>query len=72
LIIALGRLQYSLVDCIGYIIMHKNQIEKAFSFKRSYAEQGFVLLAEPSGVLQVKATGGKLEKTMARNNFDSQ
>lgn len=43
----LGRRQHSLVDCIGYVIMHKNQIEKAFSFKPGYAEQGFKLLSRP-------------------------
>jgi hypothetical protein len=41
----LGRQQHSLVDCISYVIMYQNQIEKAFCFKRSYARQGFTLLA---------------------------
>jgi predicted nucleic acid-binding protein len=45
---SLGRHQYSLVDCISYVIMHQHKIEKAFCFKRSYAEQGFKLLAQPS------------------------
>lgn len=44
----LGRRQHSMVDCISYVIMHKNQIEKAFCFKRSYAEQGFKLLSQHS------------------------
>ena len=42
----LGRRKHSLVDCIGYIIMHRNQIEKVFCFKRGYAEQGFKLLSK--------------------------
>lgn len=54
---SLGRRQHSLVDCIGYIIMHKNQIERAFCFKRSYIEQGFVLLSKPSSVMPAKVTG---------------
>ena len=41
---SLGRHQYSLIDCISFVIMHQNQIEKAFCFKRSYNEQGFKLL----------------------------
>jgi predicted nucleic acid-binding protein len=41
----LGRQQHSLVDCISYVIMYQNQIEKAFCFKRSYARQGFTLIA---------------------------
>jgi predicted nucleic acid-binding protein len=42
---SLGRHQYSLIDCISYVIMHENQIEKAFCYKQSYDEQGFKLLA---------------------------
>lgn len=41
----LGRYQYSLVDCISYVIMHHNHIEKAFCFKCNYTEQGFTILA---------------------------
>jgi len=42
---SLGRQQNSLVDCISFTIMHKNQIEKSFCFKGSYIEQGFISLA---------------------------
>lgn len=44
---SLGRHQYSLIDCTSYVIMHQNQIEKAFCFKRSYTDQGFKLLFQP-------------------------
>ena len=43
----LGRRRYSLVDCVSYITMHQNRIEKAFSFKENYAIQGFDLLPPP-------------------------
>ena len=42
---SLGRRQYSFVDCISHAIMHQNQIDKAFCFKRCYAEQGFKLVS---------------------------
>jgi predicted nucleic acid-binding protein len=40
----LGRQHYSLVDCISYITMNQNHIEKVFCFKENYAAQGFELL----------------------------
>ncbi len=40
----LGRQHYSLVDCVSYITMNQNRIEKAFCFKENYAAQGFELL----------------------------
>ena len=42
----LGRHQYTIVDCISYIVMNQNQIERVFSFKGTYAEQGFKLLSK--------------------------
>lgn len=45
--LGLGRRQCSLVECASYVVMHQNQIEKAFSFKRNFADQGFKLLARP-------------------------
>jgi len=40
----LGRRRFSLVDCVNYITMNQNQIEKAFCFKQNYREQGFEIL----------------------------
>lgn len=40
----LGRRQYSLVDCISYVLMHRNKINKVFCFKQGYGEQGFEVL----------------------------
>ncbi|RJQ80857.1 MAG: PIN domain-containing protein [Desulfobacteraceae bacterium] len=44
--LTLGRRNFSLVDCVSYITMHQNQIEKAFCFKNGYAQQGFKLVPE--------------------------
>lgn len=43
---SLGRMGFSLVDCVGHILMNRNQIEKAFCFKPAFAEQGIILLPE--------------------------
>jgi len=43
----LGRQHYSLVDCVSYITMNQNQIERVFCFKDNYATQGFDLLPPP-------------------------
>ena len=40
----LGRQHYSLVDCISYITMNQNMIDKVFCFKDHYSAQGFELL----------------------------
>lgn len=40
----LGRRRYSLVDCISYVLMHRNKIDTAFCFKQGYREQGFKVL----------------------------
>ena len=48
----LGRRRFSLVDCVSYVTMHRNRIEKAFAFKTNYIEQGFELFP-PSCVYQV-------------------
>jgi predicted nucleic acid-binding protein len=40
----LGRRRCSLVDCVSYITMNQNGIEKAFCFKENYAVQGFEML----------------------------
>lgn len=40
----LGRRHSTLVDCISYLTMNRHQVEKAFCFKTSYAEQGYTLL----------------------------
>ena len=45
----LGRRRFSLVDCVSYVTMHRNRIEKAFTFKTNYIEQGFELLPEACG-----------------------
>jgi predicted nucleic acid-binding protein len=43
---SLGRLGFSLVDCVGHILMNRYHIEKAFCFKPSFADQGIILLPE--------------------------
>jgi predicted nucleic acid-binding protein len=40
----LGFRRFSLVDCVSFVTMQQNCIEKAFCFKASYIEQGFELL----------------------------
>jgi uncharacterized protein len=40
----LGRLKLSFVDCISFVIMHKQGIEKSFCFKPHFEEHGFMLL----------------------------
>ena len=45
---SLGRMGFSLVDCVGHILMNRHCIEKAFCFKPTYAEQGIILLPERS------------------------
>ena len=40
----LGRRRSSLVDCVSFVTMHQNRIEKAFAFKTSYIDQGFEVL----------------------------
>ena len=40
----LGRQHVSLVDCISYVTMNQNRIEKVFCFKENYAAQGFKML----------------------------
>jgi uncharacterized protein len=42
----LCRHRLSLCDCTSYIIMRQHRIEKVFSFKKSYADQGFALLPQ--------------------------
>ena len=39
--LGLGRSRVSLVECTSYMVMHQNRIEKAFSFKPHFTEQGF-------------------------------
>ena len=57
----LGRHHYSLVDCISFVIMHQNHIEKAFCFKRNYAKEGFKLIAPMD--LAPPATAARISKT---------
>jgi predicted nucleic acid-binding protein len=45
----LGRRRFSLVDCVSYVTMHHQRIEKAFAFKNNYLEQGFELLPAACG-----------------------
>ena len=40
----LGHRRFSLVDCVSFVTMHQQHIEKVFGFKASYIEQGFELL----------------------------
>ena len=40
----LGRKKLRLVDCISFVTMHQNQIEKAFCFKTHFTEYGFELI----------------------------
>jgi predicted nucleic acid-binding protein len=39
----LGRRRYSLVDCVSFVAMRQNRIEKAFAFKTNYLAQGIEL-----------------------------
>jgi len=41
----LGRMRFSLVDCVSFVTMHHHQIEKAFCFKPHFTAQGFDLLS---------------------------
>ena len=44
----LGRRRLSLVDCVTFVAMHKERVEKAFCFKPHFVNQGFTLLPERS------------------------
>jgi uncharacterized protein len=48
--LGLRRHQCSQVECVSYVIMHQNRIEKVFTFNRSFADLGFELLAEPQAM----------------------
>ncbi len=54
---SLGRLGYSLVDCVSFVTMNRHQVEKAFCFKAGYADQGFTLLPGQSSPLPHVAAG---------------
>jgi predicted nucleic acid-binding protein len=43
---SLGRLGFSLIDCVGHILMNQHQVTRAFCFKAHYAHQGIVLVSE--------------------------
>ena len=43
----LGRRRLSLVDCVSFVTMHRQEIEKAFCFKPHFTDYGFSLL-EPT------------------------
>jgi predicted nucleic acid-binding protein len=43
---SLGRLGFSLVDCVGHILMNQQQVTRAFCFKTHYAHQGIALVPE--------------------------
>ena len=47
----LGRRRFSLVDCVSYVTMRHNRIERAFAFKTNFIEQGFELL--PASCVQL-------------------
>ena len=40
----LGRRRLGLVDCVSFVTMHQNQIEKAFCFKPHFEDHGFEIL----------------------------
>jgi predicted nucleic acid-binding protein len=61
---SLGRHKYSLVDCISYVIMHRNDIETVFSFKSRFAKQGFQLLTQPLGPKRT-GQGGAIDRTIS-------
>ena len=44
----LGRMRFSLVDCVSFVTMHHHQIEKAFCFKPHFTDHGFDLLTVSS------------------------
>ncbi len=39
-----GRRALSLVDCASLVVMRRLGVEKAFTFDRHFAEQGFMLI----------------------------
>ena len=46
----LRRRRLSLVDCVSFVTMHQNEIEKAFCFKSHFTDHGFTLLIPPAKV----------------------
>lgn len=40
----LGQRGFSLVDCIGFVVMNQHSIDTVFGFKDRYRKQGFVLI----------------------------
>jgi predicted nucleic acid-binding protein len=43
---SLGRLGFSLIDCVGHILMNQHQVTRAFCFKTHYARQGIAMVPE--------------------------
>jgi uncharacterized protein len=43
--LGLGFKRPSLVDCVSFVMMHQNHIEKTFCFKPHFKEYGFELLS---------------------------
>jgi predicted nucleic acid-binding protein len=40
-----NRRDLSLVDCVSFLVMREQRIDRVFTFDRHFAEQGFTLLA---------------------------
>jgi hypothetical protein len=68
----LGRRHFNLVDCISYVTMSHYKARKAFCFKTSYEEQGYVLIPEINDNGQALNPFGRIVKydpktTISRN-----
>lgn len=44
--VGIGRRNLSFVDCVSFVVMRKNEMEKVFGFDEHFAEQGFDVLTE--------------------------
>jgi uncharacterized protein len=56
----LGRNMLGMVDCVGFVAMRQNRIEKAFCFKPHFSEYGFAPLTLSS--VKAATTIGAREK----------
>jgi predicted nucleic acid-binding protein len=39
-----GQRRLSLVDCVSFLVMHQNDIKKAFAFDHHFGEEGFAII----------------------------
>jgi uncharacterized protein len=44
--LSLGRRKLSLVDCVSFMVMRQQRVEKVFCFDRHFRDQGFEMISQ--------------------------